>query len=91
MKDIPKNGIYYDDAVIKVAEMITPDWQSLEERLHPASRYYDAFPERDDKDRENREAHRAYDKALRLAHEWLQEKKSGHPCCVGPQPDYRTD
>src|SRR5258706_5231462 len=74
MKDIPANGIYYDDALIIVFQMLTPDWQIVEERLNPSSPYYDKFPERDAKEGANREAHRAYDKAQRLAHEWLQER-----------------
>jgi hypothetical protein len=73
MDDIPATGIYYQDARIIVFQMITPDWQILEERLKP-SPYYDEFPEQDAKVRANREAWRAYDKALRIADEWLRER-----------------
>jgi hypothetical protein len=75
MKEIPATGIYYDDALIIVFQKITPDWQILAERLNPSSPYYDEFPDQDE-DRANREAHRAYDIAQRLAHEWLQERRS---------------
>ena len=61
MKDIPPDGIYYDDALIIVAQKLDPDaWQILEERLDPASSYYDAFPDRDTKEAAAREIERAY-------------------------------
>jgi hypothetical protein len=75
MKDIPADGIYYDEALVTVAQMLNPDtWQVLEERLNPASPYYGAFPEPDARDRAHREAERNYYNALRLADEWLQER-----------------
>jgi hypothetical protein len=76
MNDIPATGIYFHDAFIIVFQIITPDWQILEEQLNPASPYYDAFPERDAREGANREAWRAYDKAQRLANEWLRERIS---------------
>jgi hypothetical protein len=45
-----------------------------EERLNPASPYYDAFQEQHDKDRAYREAGRTYDEAQRFANEWLRER-----------------
>ena len=75
MKDIPPDGIYYDDALVIVAQMLSPNtWQSLEERLSPTSPYYDAFPDRDTKEAAAREIERAYHNALRLADEWLLER-----------------
>jgi hypothetical protein len=75
MKDIPPNGIYYDDALVNVAQMLNPNtWQILEERLSPTSPYYDAFPDRDTKEAAAREIEHAYHNALRFADEWLQER-----------------
>ena len=76
MKNIPADGIYYEDALIIVFQKLIPHWQALEERLIPSSPYYDAFPERDARDRAYEEAYRTYDKGMLLAHEWLQEKRS---------------
>jgi hypothetical protein len=76
MKNIPADGIYYEDALIIVFQKLTPHWQALEERLNPSSQYYDAFPERDARDRAYEQAYRTYDKGMLLAHEWLQEKRS---------------
>lgn len=74
MKDIPPHGIYYDDALVIVAEMLNPDtWQSLEERFNRASPGL-AFQEPDAKARAVQETQRIYYDALRLADEWLQEK-----------------
>ena len=75
MKDIPPDGIYYDDALVIVAQMLNPNtWQILEERLSPTSPYYDAFPDRDTKEAAAREIERAYHNALRFADEWLLER-----------------
>ena len=75
MKDIPPDGIYYDDALVIVAQMLNPNtWQILEERLSPTSPYYDAFPDRDTKEAAAREVERAYDNGLRFADEWLLER-----------------
>jgi hypothetical protein len=77
MKDIPPDGIYYDDALVIVAQMLNPNtWQILEERLSPTSPYYDAFPDRDTKEAAAREIERAYHNALRFADEWLLERIS---------------
>ena len=75
MKDIPPDGIFYDDALVIVAQMLNPNtWQILEERLSPTSLYYDAFPDRDTKEAAAREIERAYHNALRFADEWLLER-----------------
>jgi hypothetical protein len=71
---IRADAISIRDAFDIVYQTITPDWQILAERLNPASPYYDAFHERDDKDRANREAWRAFDNAQRFANEWLRER-----------------
>jgi hypothetical protein len=75
MKDIPADGIYYDDALVIVAQMLNPNtWQILEERLSPTSPYYGAFPDRETKEAAAREIERAYYDALRVADEWLLER-----------------
>src|SRR5690348_15427453 len=76
MKNIPADGIYYEDALIIVFQKLTPHWKALEDRLNPSSPYYEAFPERDAKDRAYEDAYRTYDKGMLLAHEWLQKKRS---------------
>jgi hypothetical protein len=76
MKDIPADGIYYDDALIIVAQMLNPDtWQILEKRLNRATPGL-AFQEPDAKAGAVQETERTYYDALRLADERLQEKIS---------------
>ena len=72
----PEDTILFRDAFDVVYRALNPDWQNLEERLNPSSPYYDAFHERDEKDRAYGEADRTYDKAQRLANEWLRERIS---------------
>ena len=70
----PEYAISFRDAFEVVYRALNPDWQNLEERLNPSSPYYDAFDERDEKDRAYGEADRTYGKAQRLANEWLRER-----------------
>ena len=67
----PEDTISFGDAFEVVYRALNPDWQTLEERLNPASQ---AFQERDAKDRAHLEACGNYDKAQRLANEWLRER-----------------
>ena len=70
----PEYAISFRDAFEVVYRALNPDWQNLEQRLNPSSPYYDAFDERDEKDRAYGEADRTYGKAQRLANEWLRER-----------------
>jgi hypothetical protein len=72
----PQRLIPVSDAFDQVYRAINPDFEILEERLNPAAKYYDAFQERDAKDRAHREALRSYDQAQRRAKEWLWDRMS---------------
>ena len=79
MKDaddpIPVGMISIRDARDKVCRTITPDWQTLEERLNPASPSYEVFQKQDAKCARE-EAWGNYDKAQRRAIKWLRDRIS---------------
>jgi hypothetical protein len=75
MKDTSATRVYYDEALIIVAQMLEgPDrWKTIEERFNRASPGL-AFQKPDARGGAVQEAERAYYDALRRADEWLQEK-----------------
>jgi hypothetical protein len=73
---ISEDEISASNAFEIVYQRITREWQILEERVNPSSRYYDAFHDRDAQERAHREASRSYDQSRLRAREWLREKLS---------------
>jgi hypothetical protein len=69
---IPAGKISIREAFETVYRTITPDWQSLEERLNPASKHYDNLSEQD-AECARREAWRNYDRAQRCANKLLRQ------------------
>jgi hypothetical protein len=70
----PEVAIFISEAFVLVYRALSPGFEILEERLNPASSYYDAFQEQDAKDRAYQEATRNFDSAQRRANEWLRDR-----------------